>query len=1054
MKLSQMLSQVVIASLLLTTTSSLVTSARAADRYKRSDIANARFGEGERKQLLEKSYKLASSINKKIVGQEQASAALQERVVNYLESFGTRTSDPISMNLIGLPGIGKTAMLTELQKAGFPIAHFDAQKYSASNTRASFASELATKVEKAINDKTPLILVVEEIDKVPELSPNGGQETTSELIGVLNQILSDGRFSNYANTYDMSNIMVLTTMNFAPTEMEAFTGTVLKEEKSFYDLTLDDMVKFDQWIRTQQSARYKILSRLFRSNTVSRLAPNTIIMKPLTEDSYRKIAEIIARRSIEKNTTGANAGKRVSVEIDPSLIEFLVKETVYPPSGARETVFRADALVEQLINFGLKAKAEKNDSPDRPRKLLLSVDLVHHEALIKVTNRVLSNQVLQDRESFEFRVKFDEGARLFEAPTDILRIEKPIYDTKAAAAKPFAVTQKVIVDARFPKAQKQVEGLAQDIGKTLLGQEEALKIAEADLNKYLGRQGPAKKEPSFRVLSGFPGIGKSELVKLVAERTGLSIARVNMQQFSSDSPASVKQFFDTVEKVVGEIKAKRPDGKYILLIEELDKVFEIAPDGRLMNRPIMAVIKDLMNDGISTITESGDFGVAKTRTIDARGAMTFATMNFSVDRFHFKADPRLTTIDDVMNAWRSLKMTPMAIKEVLGSMFLPETVSRLMARFTIMKPLAKNEYQALINRQTEIVTKARLIDDKGINRGQINLKLTPAYRSYLYSETVIPSEGARNTVMGAQARIASDLERALESIPKSSRLGRVPLVVTLDFREGSSTVVARAQRVENGQPVAAEKPKVISQYRVALNFPPLNVKGQVSAERMKTSAHEFGHAFVAARLGIRFGDIVVVPPSPGTGGYVTVRSGRTGVELMSRIYAILASRAFERMVMSEDPRSADSVLRITSGPSRDIQMATKELYNMLFELGMNPNGGTIDRNLIDGPAKYAAIQEMKPETAEKLGLVLRDMENIVLDDLLKSHSTEWYVEKIATVARAGAMTEAEFYSAIGRILPESKANFGSPSKVQAMFKGFVKDRDAAEAAARKATYGE
>jgi hypothetical protein len=98
-------------------------------------------------------------------------------------------------------------------------------------------------------------------------------------------------------------------------------------------------------------------------------------------------------------------------------------------------------------------------------------------------------------------------------------------------------------------------------------------------------------------------------------------------------------------------------------------------------------------------------------------------------------------------------------------------------------------------------------------------------------------------------------------------------------------------------------------------------------------------------------------------------------------------------------------------------MATVQLYQMLYLLGMDPNGGTIDRNFNLGMGKYATFADMPPELAAKLGLILRDMENVIVRETLQEHSRDWYVDKITQLARAGAMNEKEFYELIGRKLP-------------------------------------
>lgn len=1008
--------------------------------YRRREIADARFGEGYRQELLKKAYGIAARVNKTIFGQEKVAETLQNRVIQYLESGSTRSGEPIALNLIGLPGVGKTAMLTILKEMGFPIVHFDAQRFASGAN--DFAAYAAAALADYSHKKLPVILIVEELDKVAELGMDSFEKTSS-LIGTLNQILSDGRIGNGPSFLDLSNIMVVTTMNFAPGEMEHFTSEVLPEQKSFYDFTIEDFKVFDNWIRNQPSARYKILSRLFRPNTVSRLAPNTYVMEPLSEPGYWQIANLMVQKAAYRHSKGANAGKRIRVSIDRSIIDFLARETTYAPSGARETVFRSDALIDQLIQFGIKALDPDGNSVDQPRAIHISADSETGEAKLAITPMVSRRGKLEPARTFELSVRFDSGLKLFVPPEGQLQVEKPQYPKQNEAEE--RITKKQIRESRFPTAQNAIDDLKGKIGPVLLGQDEAISLIQDDLNKYFARKGPAKREPSFRVLSGFPGIGKSELAKLAAKHGDLQIVRINMQQFSSDSADTVKSFFSTLERAINEADAKSKNGKYVLLIEELDKVFEISPKGEVVNRPIMGLIKDLLNDGVAQLSLSEHSSLRK---IDIRNAMTFITMNFAVDLFGFKADPRLTSIDDVIKAWTQMKSTPMAVKEVLGRMFLPETVSRIMSRFLIMKPLDKPSYQTIIENQSEHVERARLLDEKGRNIGQIKLELSDAYKAYLFSETVIPSEGARNTVVSSQALIGSDLEKALAKLPRSSKYAAIPLIVKLDYIPAEKSVTASV--VTQAEP--NETPRQITKHQVALKFPPVNVTGAMTPERIKTSLHEFGHAYVAVRLGQRIEHVVVVSPNPGTGGYVKFRAGgQNAQDYLVRLYATLASRAFERIFMSEDPENARSVLDITSGASMDIKQATMTLFNMLYELGFDPSGGTLDRNFVMGPAKYASYADLPSEAAEKLGLILRDMENALVKELLQIHTRDWYVEKIVELGRAGAMNEEEFYKLIEYVYPgEGNSLYSQESRIRTIFGDAVKPEPKGAIEARNA----
>lgn len=1008
-----------------------------AEPYRRKDISDARFGVDEKQNFLQQAHRISEAVSRSIFGQDEAALILQDRVVQYIEGFPNRKGEPSALNLIGLPGIGKTAMLDVLNELGFKIIFLNAQNFVSDQSDLKSAlyykfSQLGVIFDKKNNGlespRMPVILVIDELDKVPEIIKNN-PERTLPIIGDLNAILSEGVLRGSYRDIDMSNVLVITTMNFSSEEMQGFSQEVLLKTKNYYDFTLEDFKMFDQWIRSQPSARYKVLEKMFRSNTVSRLAPNTIIMQPLAISTYRLIVQRVAKDAIESatkpfiNNKGKRVDKKIEVTIDESLIDFLVQKTVFAPSGARETIFRSMALMEQLINYGIKVQDldGADSTADRPRKIAIGMD--GNRAIIKVTPQVLINNQIVDKPAFSFEAEYNEGARLFMAPLNLTRV-KPTYVSvqKQGAERP--TTKKEILSVRFPPGAKLPPQTKDNINAKLIGQEKAVSIVLDDMRKYFGRSGPAVKEPSFRVLSGFPGIGKSELVRLVGEELKLPIVKINMQQYASDSPDVVRNFLEQLNNDINEVQNYNPSVKFILQLEELDKIFEINQMGVAVSRPIMAVVKDLLNDGqFRGILGAGS--QAMLGTIDIRSAFTFVTMNFAVDRFGFSADPRLTTVEDVMKAWEELSMTPMATKSVLGSMFLPETVSRLMSRFLIMKPLAEGEYRELINRQIESVIKSRLYDQQGRNIGQIQIKLKPNYKKYLYNETVIPSEGARHTVVSVQSRISSDIEHALAHIPKKSKFATAPLILYLDFSQAKEQVIIRAQIENDIENDKVSKPEVIARRSISLQFPSAQVRGRVSAERLHIAAHEFGHAFMGVKLGLRFEHIAVVSPKAGVGGYVKFNDpSQSASVLIASVFSTLASRALERMVFSDKPLSPDSVMAISTGPSNDIRQATAALFNALYELGFDPGGGTIDRNF-GGGNKYADFASIPHELAEKLGRLLREMEDFIIKDLLVAHSQDWYVSKIADLARVGTMSEKSFYDLIEHRYPGEKNTEGA-----------------------------
>lgn len=1016
--------------------------------YLRENIADARFGTAERAALLRKAYGLKESIARNIVGQDEAATALQNRLVSYLESHGTRKREPMALHLAGLTGVGKSAMIDELEKTGVKVLRFDLQRYVdgknnlADDIRAAVAEYTKTGAEK------PFVLALEELDKMAEIA--NGEETTNATIGALNQILAEGKLSDPAHprkSVDLSNALVVTTMNFAPKEIQAFAREVLKEEKSYYDFTDEDFAAFDAWLRAKSAARYKVLSQIFRSNTVGRLAPNLVIMSALGRASFREIARRMIDAAIERTKTGVPAEKQLTVGYSPAYVDFVAAHASFAPSGARETVSRADALTEQLIHYGARAVGPGDRSLDRPRRIAIDLDPAGESATLTVTPRLLTGKTWHDGAPFTVGVPFDPVLGEFRQPAG-LALEAPARASKRNdnEAK-FRVLKKDVLAARFPRLVTRAKGLAKAVGKKLFGQDEAAQLIEREMTAYLGRPGPAVKEPTTLVFAGFPGIGKSALVEESAKFVDLPVIRINMESYASDEADSVKNFLDEIESQMDDIAGERGpewDGKYVLLLEELDKVSEIE-NGQRVRRPVMSVVKDILNGGRASHTvfdpDTGPFS----RDIDVRAGFVFVTMNFPIDAFGFKADPRWTSIKDTVEAWKKLKTRLTDMKELLSSMFRDETVNRLLSHLHILGPLQKADYEKLIESQLTTFVKERLIDEDGLNPAQIDVKLTPAYRRYLFGETVVPSEGGRHTAKMSRGKISADVEEAIRKLKRSAPYAARPVTIVLDYYPGRTQVVARLVSV--GAPGS-----ILYKRKAVLFFPPLAARGRMTHTRVRVAVHEFGHAYVGVRLGLRLDYATVIPPAGGIGGYVKFKDGGdTARNAMAHVYSAVASRALERMFMSADPTAPESVMSVTEGPSMDIEMATEELFDMVHKLGFNPQGGTMDRTGGLGPEKYANFGDIPPDAAEKLGLVLRDMEDYVVEDLLRAHTREWYVEKITEFARRGGLDEKEFYRMIGYRHPGQKLdkeNLGEVSRIAETFAAVLKPEPAALRAAR------
>ena len=965
---------------------------------------------------------------------------LRSKLTNYVDKWGKveQGAAPFALHMIGPPGIGKTSVFSVLEQMGVRVVRIEAQSYVGEN--AAKLTDLWSKIAEAekASKTQPTILAFDDIDKIREIVSTGGrlEERPNSFIGaVLNPLLNEGRVvGNRSETatptmmgmaggggdYKLSNVMVLTTMNFDPTDVTAFSQEVLGQQKDFLDFTVEDTMELSNWLANRPSSVTKLLSRMFLGNTVSRLADDAVIVRSLDHKSYRRLIKRTTQRVITEMTGGRNANRKLTVKASAAFHAFVEPYVINAPMGARAPVKKVTELVSQLVMFGEKSTVRGDDSLNRPRDVEIDVDPKTKKVVLRVTPKHVSRasgQLVADK-SFTVPVDFEPSSRMFLVP-------KQLSDTAPARARSRTtqakkeLTQAAIRKVRFPPRKNALKGLAAHLDSRILGQGDITRHMERELGDFLASEVELPASPRVTIMASLPGNGKTEMIDLASRFSGIPKVSINLQGAGSDDPAIAKTFAEHVMKQVNEARGKSPTGKVILVLEELDKIHEKDPtNGALKERPAMAIIKQILDKGV------GDHG------LDLSNVYTFVTMNFGVDLFNFKPNPMLTGVDDVVKTMQGLQK-PMTKKSVLNMLFLPDTVSRLFSeRFKVLRPLNAAQYRTLLANQVPTTLSERFPAAKTAganNKGLVDLELSPQYRSYLFNEAVIPSEGPRGVSKEARSFLMRDLNDALDKFKRSSKDATRPITIRLHYQPGRQKIVA-SYRLQGAPARTAWTP--IYTKEIALRFPTPEARGRMSEKRLLVAAHEFGHAYSRVRLGGRFRDMTVVPQGDGSGGFVRFGGSNgdddipTADDMATQVFSAISSRAMERIFLSpDDPRSASAVQRISIG------------------------SGTIA--IGEGPFAPLPLEKM-----EGLRAVLKDLEDHMVDDLLAAHPLEFYRDKIEKLARKGVMSEAEFYSLLGYPHPgPNNTPVSAASSLHAIFGRAIKAEPGTVTRARRFRQG-
>ena len=921
--------------------------------------------------------------------------------------------------MIGFSGVGKSSLLSLIED--IPVIHIDAQEYADERNIHLLIYRLNS--HSAIMLKQPVIILIDELDKIREINQNtkdeSGPEKTSAFIGALNQILSSGSLSmGYQKSkVDLSHVMVVTTMNLPPEVIQEFSDSSKINNKSFYDYSAQDFAKFYDWATSETNAISKILSKMFRSNTVGRLASNTLLMQHFSEQDYRDIIKLVINDVIKQYKTK----KELSLDVDydeKSLIDFFYHHFLSPSLGARGISSHVYDKMEQLIQIALRYDMTKSENL-RPRKVFVSNDGKNFILKIESLKKQASKLVVSKEASIQISID--------PLTQNLVRPENLVLKAPEVSHQNKKISASLVRKTRYPTNSYDLNKLISLVSKDVYEQEEFLNDLKVKLQRYLSFENTTEREPVATVVAGFSGIGKSAIIDSVSKHLKLPVARINMQNFSTEEGDSVSKFLDTLEVEISRAKSSPEyQGKYILSLEELDKLFELDPsNGSPKNRPVLTVVKDLLDFGKSTISIKNDWQVSE-KLVDVRDAFLYISMNFNSELIHFEADPRLTTIEDVMHAYEKLASSKATLREVFSKIFRPDTINRLLSKVRVLKPLSLVAYQKILNKQVKNVVVERFGGEEAFANSKIKLELSKDYLDMLFSESVIPSEGGRYAQETAKQIISRDFDFALRQIPNKHR--SEPVKIKFHFDKKQSEVVAsfvfdsdKKTKIQTDSSKSQnrdfKKTFSVKQSRV-LSFPPVSLPASalIEDDRLLTAVHEFGHAYMAVLLGLRLETMAVVSPSANIGGYAKFQT--TGLSeaqiLIANIYISIASRAFERIFLSEQPKSKYALSFVTSGASVDIQSATRLIRDYVFKLGFTQSLGVLDfeGGSVDQNKFYAKFQEIPFEQQAALAKTALQLENKIIDFILKDKNLEWYKSKIEQVARKGILNEAEFMQII------------------------------------------
>jgi len=303
-------------------------------------IPVSRMLQSEREKLLS----LEAELHKRVVGQDEAIAAVSNAIRRSRAGLQD-TKRPIgSFIFLGTTGVGKTELAKALAEFLFnnenSMVRIDMSEYQERHTVSRLIGappgyvgyEESGQLTEAVRRKPYSVVLLDEIEKAHP-----------DVFNILLQVLDDGRLTdNKGRTVDFKNTIIIMTSNIG-------SHLIQENMEKATDKDRDELFE-----RTREQV-FDLLKKTIRPEFLNRI-DEIIMFKPLTEDEIRTVVEIQlggVQKMLEKSDVRLTATKKA--------IRFIATLGFDPQFGARpiKRVIQKN-LLNELSKMILEGKVQKD----------------------------------------------------------------------------------------------------------------------------------------------------------------------------------------------------------------------------------------------------------------------------------------------------------------------------------------------------------------------------------------------------------------------------------------------------------------------------------------------------------------------------------------------------------------------------------------------------------------------------------------------------------------------------------------------------------------------
>ncbi|GAB4318408.1 MAG: ATP-dependent chaperone ClpB [Bacteroidales bacterium] len=277
-------------------------------------IPVSRMLQSEREKLLH----LEDELHKRVVGQNEAIAAVSDAIRRSRAGLQDASKPIGSFIFLGTTGVGKTELAKALAEFLFndekSMVRIDMSEYQERHSVSRLIGappgyvgyDESGQLTEAVRRKPYSVILLDEIEKAHP-----------DVFNILLQVLDDGRLTdNKGRTVDFKNTIVIMTSN---------VGSHIIQER----MEKIEPGKEEEVFEKTRNEVMSLLKTTIRPEFLNRI-DEIIMFRPLTEQEIRSIVRLqvdILAKTLQKN--------KVTLEIDEKGVDYLAKAGFDPQFGAR-----------------------------------------------------------------------------------------------------------------------------------------------------------------------------------------------------------------------------------------------------------------------------------------------------------------------------------------------------------------------------------------------------------------------------------------------------------------------------------------------------------------------------------------------------------------------------------------------------------------------------------------------------------------------------------------------------------------------------------------------